>query len=71
MGKIRYIGSRTGIVDAGVSKCSFLIVQGLYGVCEERAEVGPGVLANGLCIPSANLQGELWEKLHVANAFQN
>ena len=26
VGKIGYIGSRTGVVDAGVSKCSFFIV---------------------------------------------
>ena len=52
---VRYIGARTGIVDAVLSKCSFLVVQGLHGVGEERAEVGPGVLTNGICVPSANL----------------
>ena len=71
VGKIGYIGSRTGIVDAGVSKCGFLIVQGLHGVGEERAEVRPGVLVVRLCIPSVNLQGELGEQLHVVNTFQN
>ena len=40
VGKIGYIGSRTGIVDAGVSKSSFLVVQGLHGVGEERTKVG-------------------------------
>ena len=34
VGKICYIGSRTGIVDADVSKCGFLVVQGLHGVGE-------------------------------------
>ena len=68
LGKVGYIGSRTGIVDAGVSKSSFLVVQGLHGVGEERAKVRPGVLAVRLCIPSATLQGELWEQLHVVNA---
>ena len=68
---IGYIGSRTGIMDASVSKSSFLIVQGLHGAGEECAEVGPGVLSNGLRVSSANLQGELWEQLHVVNTFQN
>ena len=45
---------------AGVSKSSFLIVQGLHGVGEERAEVRPGVLTNRLLVPGANLQGELY-----------
>ena len=71
VGKIGYIGFRTGIVDAGMSKCSFLVVQGLHGVGGEYAEVRPGVLVVRLCIPSANLQGELGEQLHVVNAFQN
>ena len=67
--KIGYIGSRTGIVDAGVSKCTFLVVQGLHGIGEKRAKVRPGVLSVRLCIPSTNLQGELGEQLHVMNAF--
>ena len=57
LGKVVYTGSRTGVVDAGVSKSSFLVVQGLYGVGEERAEVRPGVLANRLHVLSVNLQG--------------
>ena len=71
VGKIGYIGSRTEIVDASVSKCSFLVVQGLHGVGEERAEVRPGVLVVRFCIPSASLQGELGGQLYVVNAFQN
>ena len=57
-------------VDDGVSKSSFLVVQGLHGVSEERAEVRPGVLTDRLLL-SANLQGELWDQLHVVNASQN
>ena len=68
--KIGFIGSRTGIVDAGVSKCSFLVVQDLHDVSEDRAEVRPGVLVVRLCIPSANLQSELREQLYVVNAFR-
>ena len=71
VGKISYISSRTGIVDADVSKCSFLVVQGLHSVGEVGAVVRPGVLAVRLCIPSGSLQGELWEQLHVVNTFQN
>ena len=71
LGKVGYIGFGTGGVDAGVSKSSFLVVQGLHGVDEERAEVRPGVLANRLFLPSVNLQGELWEQLHAVNASQN
>ena len=71
LGKIGYIVSRTGIVNAGVGKSGFLVVQGLLGVGEEPAEVRQGVLVVRLCIPSANLQGELGEQLHVVNAFQN
>ena len=55
VGKIGYIGYQTGVVDAGVSKCSFLVVQGLHGVGEERAEGRTGVLVIRLFIPSANL----------------
>ena len=69
--KVGYIGSRTGIVDASVSKCSFLVVQGLHSFGEELAEGRLGVLVFGHGIPSANLQGELGEQLHVVNAFQN
>ena len=68
--KVGYIGSETGVVNAGVSKSGFLVVQGLHGVGEECAEVRPGVLANMLLVPNANLQGELWEQLHVVNASQ-
>ena len=71
LGKVGYISSRTGVVDADVSRSSFLVVQGLHGVGEECAEVRPGVLANMLLVPNANLQGELWEQLHVVNASQN
>ena len=71
VGKIGYISSRTWIVDADVSKGSFLVVQSLHGISEERAEVRPGVLGVRLCIQSANLQGELGEQLCVMNAFQN
>ena len=71
VGKIGYIGSRTEIVSAGVSKYSFLVMQGLHGVGEEHAEVRPGVLVARHCILSANLQGELGEQLHVVNAIQN
>ena len=71
LGKIGYIGSGTRIVDAGVSKSSFLAVQDLHGIGEKRAEVRPGVLTNGLFIPSANLQGKLWEQLHEVIASQN
>ena len=39
LGKVGYIGAGTGVVDAGVSKSTFLIVQGLHGVGEEGAEV--------------------------------
>ena len=68
LGKVGYIASGTGGVDAGVSKRSFLVVQDLHGVGEERAEVRPCVLANRLLVPSENLEGELWEQLHVVNA---
>ena len=44
LGKVGYISSRTGVVDADVSKCSLFIVQGLHSVGKERAEVRPGVL---------------------------
>ena len=71
LGKVGYIGSGTGFVDVGVSKSSFFIVQGLHGVGEERAEVRPDVLVNRLLVPSVNLQGGLWEKLHVVLASQN
>ena len=71
LGKVGYIGSRAGVVDAGVSKSSFHVVQGLHSVGEERAEVRPGVLAVRRFVPSANLQGELWEQLYVVNASQN
>ena len=72
LGKVGYIESGTEGMDANVSKSSFLIVQGLHGVGEERAEVRPGVLANRLLVSSVNLQeGELWEQLHVVNASQN
>ena len=46
-------------------------MQGLHSIGDERAEVRPGVLTVGLLVPSANLQGELWEQLHVVNASQN
>ena len=69
--KVGYSSSRTGVVDAGVSKCSLFVVQGLHGVGEECAEVGPGVLDFRHCIPSADLQGELGEQLYVVDAFQN
>ena len=71
LGKVGYIDSRTGVVNAGVSKSSFLVVKGLHGVNEERAEVRPGVLANRLLVPTANLEGGLWEQLRVVNASQN
>ena len=54
-----------------MSKCCFFVVKGLHGVGKECAEVGPGVLFFWHCIPSADLQGELGEQLHVVNAFQN
>ena len=53
VGKIGDICSRTGIVDAGVNKCLFLVVQGLHGVDEQCTEVGPDVLTNRLPVPSA------------------
>ena len=70
LGKVGYISSRT-VVDTSVSKCSFLVVQDLYSAGEERAEVRPGVLDGRLFVPSANLQGELWEQLYVVNASEN
>ena len=69
--KIGHIESGDGIVDAGVSKCCLLVVKGLHGVGKERAEVRPGALVARHCVPSANLQGELGEQLHVVNAFQD
>ena len=39
LGKVGYISSRTRAVDAGASKCSFLVLQELHSVDEERAEV--------------------------------
>ena len=69
--KVGHSSSRPGVVDVGVSKCSLFLVQGLHGVSEECAEVGPGVLFFGHCIPSVDLQGELGEQLRVVNTFQN
>ena len=63
VGKIGHISSRTGMVDTGVSKCCFLVVQGLHSVGKERAEVRPGVLVARHCIPSVDLQGELGEHI--------
>ena len=71
MGKAGHSSSCTGVVDAGMSKCCFFVVKGMHGVGEECTEVGPGVLDFRHCIPSANLQGELGEQLHVVDAFQN
>ena len=71
LGKVGYISSRTRVVDAGVSKCRYLVVQGLHSVGEERAELRPGVLNGRLFVPSANLQGELWEQLHMVNTSEN
>lgn len=70
-GKVGYISSRTGVVDADVSRSSFLVVQGLHSIGEEHAEVRPGVLAVRPFVPSVNLQGELWEQLHVVNARED
>ena len=71
LGKAGYISSRTKVVDAGVSKCSLFIVQGLHSVGKERAKVWPGVFDGRLFVPRVNLQGELWEQLHVVNAGEN
>ena len=46
LGKVDYIESGTGGVDADVRKSSFLVVQGLHGVGEKRAEVRPCVCKN-------------------------
>ena len=71
LGKVGDISFRTGVVNAGMSKCIFLVVQGLHGVDEESAEVRQGVLAVRLFVPNANLQGELREQLHVVKASEN
>ena len=42
-----------------------------FQFCEECAEVWSGVFNGRLFVPSANLQGELWEQLHVVNASEN
>ena len=54
-----------------MSESSFLVEQGLHSVGEESAEVRPGVPAVRLLVLSANLQGGLWEQLHVGNTSQN
>ena len=51
VGKIGYIGSQTGIVDAGVCKCSFFVVRGLHSFGEKLAAGRPGVLVFGHGIP--------------------
>ena len=55
LGKIGHISSRTRVVDAGVGKCSFLVVQGLHSISKEGARVGPSVLNYRLFVPSADL----------------
>ena len=71
LGKVGHISSRTRVANAGVGKCSFLVVQGLHSVSKEVAKVRPGVLNCRLFVPSANLQCELWEQLHMVNASEN
>ena len=62
------ISSRTSVVDTGMSESCFFIVQGLHGLSEEGTKVGPGVFFFRFGVPSADLQGGLWEKLHMLNA---
>ena len=62
------ISSRTSVVDTGMSESCFFIVQGLHGLSEEGAKDGPGVVFFRFGVLSANLQGELRQKLHVMNA---
>ena len=55
LGKVGHISSRTRVVDAGVGKHSFLVVQGLHSIGKEGAKDGPGVLNCRLFVPSTDL----------------
>ena len=67
LGKVCDISTRTGVVNAGMSKSCFFIMQCIHGLSEEVTEDGPRVFNFRFDMPSVDLESELRKELHNNN----